>query len=37
VNENLQLGLRLSPESRRALIRDRIIELFPILAGAANN
>ena len=31
VNENLQLGLRLSPASRRGSIRDRIIELFPIL------
>src|SRR5258707_3036127 len=31
VNENLQLELRLSPESRRPSIRERIIELFPIL------
>jgi branched-chain amino acid transport system ATP-binding protein len=35
VNENLQLGLRLCPESMRASIRERIIELFP--AGAVDN
>lgn len=31
VNENLELGLRLSPANRRADIRKRILGLFPIL------
>lgn len=31
VAENLELGLRLAPQSRHAVIRERILGLFPIL------
>src|SRR5260370_32494046 len=36
VNDNLQLGLRLSPPTRRASLRGRIIELIPNLSRRGN-